>query len=52
MESWDDILVWVLLGIFILLALYITIHMIYNRMGGKDELEGLFVFRRRKRDRE
>ncbi len=51
MESWADLALSAGLIFFILLPLYMVIHMIYNRVKGKDELYGLFRFRIKKRNK-
>jgi hypothetical protein len=49
MQDWKDNFEFAALSIFILLILYITIRMIYNRVKDKDELDGLFRFRFKRR---
>ena len=50
MNSWGEIIEWLILGLFVLLTLYVLIHMAMNRIKGKDEIEGLFVFKRKRRN--
>ena len=50
MDSWRDMAEFGVLCLFILLTLYMLIHMLVNRYKGKDELDGLFRFRK-KRDK-
>jgi len=50
-ENWTDLALSAGLIIFILLPLYMVIHMIYNRIKGKDELDGLFRLRIKKRNK-
>jgi hypothetical protein len=49
MESWQSIAWFTGFGLLLLLPVYMIIHMLYNRYHGKDELEGLFKLRPRKR---
>jgi hypothetical protein len=48
MDNWENISEYVALVVFMVLVLYITGHMIYNRIKGQDELENLFVFKRKR----
>lgn len=48
MMDWSTICEWIAIGTLSILSLYTLIHMFINRIKGKDEIEGLFVFKRRK----
>jgi hypothetical protein len=49
MMDWSTMSEWIAIGVMLILSLYVLIHMMVNRIRGKDEVEGLFVFRRRKK---
>jgi hypothetical protein len=38
-------------GLLMLLLVYLVIHMLYNRITGKDELDGLFRLRIKRRNK-
>jgi len=46
MQNWAEIGGFSLFALFMLCLLYAIIHMIYNRVKGKDELDDLFCFHR------
>lgn len=47
MEDWENTGTYFGLGLFMLIMFYVIGHMLYNRYHGKDELEGLFRFRKK-----
>jgi len=49
MESWGDIAFMTGFSIFAIVMLYVIGHMLYNRYKGSDELDGLFIFKRKKK---
>ena len=51
MQNWEDISEFAVFGLLILVPLYMVVHMIYNRIKGKDELDGIFRFRFKKRNK-
>jgi len=52
MDDWSETLQWIILAIIMLVVLYMLIHMVVNWLKGKDIVDGLFVFKRAKKDQE
>ena len=50
MENWSETAEFAGFGLFMLLTLYMIIHMVYNKIKGRDELDGVFRFRKRNKD--
>ena len=50
MENSYQTLQYIVLGFFTIVVLYIFIHFGVNKIMGKDITDGLFEFKRRKRD--
>ncbi len=46
MQNFTEVAAFSAFGLFTLSALYAIIHMIYNRIKGKDELDDMFCFKR------
>ena len=49
MMDWSTISEWSIIGVMLVITLYVLVHMVVNRIRGKDEVDDLFVFRRRKK---
>jgi hypothetical protein len=47
----DGFLEYAVIGLIIIATLYMVIHMTYNRIKGRDEIEGIFRFRFKKRQK-
>ena len=47
--DWSTISEWSIIGVMLVITLYVLVHMVVNRIRGKDEVDDLFVFRRRKK---
>jgi hypothetical protein len=47
----DMFLEYAVSGLVISATLYMVIHMVYNRIKGREEIEGLFKFKLRKKDK-
>lgn len=52
MQNWDEISEFAVFCLLIPVPLYMVVHMVYNRVKGKDELDGVFRFRFKKRNKD
>ncbi|MDB5157424.1 MAG: hypothetical protein JWR50_2131 [Mucilaginibacter sp.] len=51
MANWSETAEFAGFGLFMLVTLYMIIHMIYNKIKGRDELDSVFRFRKRNKDK-
>jgi hypothetical protein len=52
MDNWPEIIGYIILAIIVIVVLYMFIHMGINKLKGRDIIDGLFVFKRKKKHQE
>jgi hypothetical protein len=52
MNDWSDAMQWSVVALIAIVPLYLFVHMGINLIRGKDIIDDLFVFSRRKKERD